>query len=461
MAGRKMDTPIVDFVKRYAESDMTRFHMPGHKGHVFFGCEPLDITEIKGADVLRGSEGIIRESQNNAAALFGSGASFYSTEGSTLCIKAMLAILKIAHGTFSKGERPYILAARNVHRSMMDACALLDFDIRFLHGESSMGICSSILHVEALEEAMRACDTMPLGVYVTSPDYLGQIADIAGLSKVSEKWGIPLLVDNAHGAYLHFLEKEMHPMDLGAAMCCDSAHKTLPALTGAAYLHIHKDYMEQFAPYAEQALSLFSSTSPSYLLMQSLDLCNVYLAGEYRKRLVELVEMLDGLKDKMRHIGIGIRESEPLKIVVDTAKSGYFGEEISEEMREYGIECEYADQQNVVLMATAENDGRDWERLTWWAENTRLVHNRKAALTVPAIKSGAAQQVLSIREAVFAKSEFVSAREAVNRICAASTVSCPPAVPIAVSGERITEEMAELFLQFGIEKVCVIVQEGL
>ena len=93
-----MDTPIVDFVKKYIKSDMARFHMPGHKGHVFFGCEPFDITEVKGADVLRGSEGIIKESQKNAAALFGSGASFYSTEGSTLCIKAMLAILKIAHG---------------------------------------------------------------------------------------------------------------------------------------------------------------------------------------------------------------------------------------------------------------------------------------------------------------------------------------------------------------------------
>lgn len=456
-----MDTPIVDFVRQYIESDTTRFHMPGHKGHVFFGCEPFDITEIKGADVLRGGEGIIRESQKNAAALFGSGASFYSTEGSTLCIKAMLAILKIAHGGFQGGERPCILAARNVHRSMMDACALLDFDIRFVQAESSTSICSSLIHAETLEEAIRFSDTMPLGCYVTSPDYLGQMADIAGLSRVCEKWGIPLLVDNAHGAYLHFLEKEMHPMDLGAAMCCDSAHKTLPALTGTAYLHIHKDYMEQFAPYAEQALSLFSSTSPSYLLMQSLDLCNAHLSGEYREKLRETVITLGELKDKMRHIGICVKESEPLKVVIDTAKSGYSGDEIAAEMREYGIECEYADRQYVVLMAAAQNSQRDWDRLLHWAKNTKMLHHKMSPLPVPVIKGGKPEQVISIREAVFAKSEFVPVREAANRICAAGTVSCPPAVPIAVSGERITEEMVELFLQFGIEKVCVIRQEGL
>jgi Arginine/lysine/ornithine decarboxylases len=456
-----MDTPIVDFVKKYIKSDMARFHMPGHKGHVFFGCEPFDITEVKGADVLRGSEGIIKESQKNAAALFGSGASFYSTEGSTLCIKAMLAILKIAHGRHLGAGRPFILAARNVHRSMMDACALLDFDIRFLASESSMGICSSVLRAEVLEEVLRFSNVLPLGVYVTSPDYLGQIADIAGLSKVCGRWGIPLIVDNAHGAYLHFLEKGMHPMDLGAAMCCDSAHKTLPALTGAAYLHIHKDYMKQFAPYAEQALSLFSSTSPSYLLLQSLDLCNAYLAGEYRGKLGEVVGMLGRLKDKMHRIGISVRESEPLKIVLDTAECGYFGGEIAEEMREYGIECEYADQQNVVLMAAAENSAKDWERLLLWAEHTRLVHSKKEPLMPPSTKGGAAEQVLSVREAVFAQSELVPARESVNRICAAGVVSCPPAIPIAVSGERITEGMAELFLEFGIEKVCVIRQEGL
>lgn len=451
-----METPVVDFVRKYANRNMTRFHMPGHKGHVFFGWEPFDITEIKGADVLHYGNGIIRKSQENAAALFGSGATHYSTEGSTICIKAMLAILKMEHDSLLPEERPCLLAARNVHRSVMDACALLDFDVHFLQAAERRSICSSVVKPEELEKALQSCASMPLGIYITSPDYLGQMADIAGLARVSRKWGVPLLVDNAHGAYLHFLEKKIHPMDLGAAMCCDSAHKTLPALTGAAYLHIHKDYLERFEPYAGQAMTLFGSTSPSYLLMQSLDMCNAYLSGKYPEKLKKLTTRLRDLKDELQCQGICVKDSEALKIVIDTAEGGYDGEEIAEEMREYEIECEYADWQYVVLMATVENEEKDWCRLRKWANSSKLVCEKRASLPVPAIGDFPTEQVLSIREAVFAKSEYVPAAEAANRICAAETIACPPAIPIAVSGERITGEMVQAFLHYGIEKVCVV-----
>lgn len=453
---QEMKTPIIDFVKEYTQSGTTRFHMPGHKGHVFFGWEPFDITEINGADVLHHGDGIILESEKNAAVLFGSGATHYSTEGSTLCIKAMLAVLKMEHGAFVSGERPYILAARNVHRSMMDACALLDFDVCFLQKRNSKSICSSVIFPEDLEGALRKKERLPLGIYVTSPDYLGQITDIAGLVKVAKRWDIPLLVDNAHGAYLHFLEEKRHPMDLGAAMCCDSAHKTLPALTGTAYLHIHKEYLERFEPYVNQALMLFGSTSPSYLLMQSLDRCNAYLAEQYPKLLKKTVLRIGELKEGLRERGICVKESESLKIVIDTAVNGYTGEEIADEMREFAIECEYADWQNIVLMVTPENTERDFRRLLEWAENSRISVFPKEALPVRRIGEIWSEQVLTIREAVFAKSEFIPAEDAVNRICATETVSCPPAIPIAVSGERITKEMAEAFVRFGIEEVCVV-----
>lgn len=452
----EMKTPIIDFVRKYAQSGTIRFHMPGHKGHVFFGWEPFDITEISGADVLHHGDGIILESEKNATALFGSGATHYSTEGSTLCIKAMLAVLKMEHGAFEAGERPYLLAARNVHRSMMDACALLDFDVRFLHEKESKSICSSVISPEDLEEALRESFRLPLGIYVTSPDYLGQTTDIAGLAQVAKRWDIPLLVDNAHGAYLHFLEERRHPMDLGAAMCCDSAHKTLPALTGTAYLHVHKAYLERFEPYVNQALMLFGSTSPSYLLMQSLDRCNVYLSEEYPKMLREMILRIVKLKEKLREYGICVKESEPLKVVLDTAVSGYDGERIANEMREFAIECEYADGQNVVLMITPQNSEKDFERLLAWAENSQMVISKKEALPVKQIGEIQSEQVLTIREAVFAKSEFVPAEKAVNRICATETISCPPAIPIAVSGERITQEMADAFVRFGIEEVCVV-----
>ena len=247
----------------------------------------------------------------------------------SLCIKAMLAILSMEHGFKKTGERPFLLAARNVHRSMIDACALLDFDVSFLQQRESGSICSSILRAEDLEEALQSCNVPPLGIYITSPDYLGQISDISEISEVARRWKIPLLVDNAHGAYLHFLEEKKHPLDLGAAMCCDSAHKTLPALTGAAYLHIHKDYLERFEAYAGRALTLFGSTSPSYLLLQSLDRCNAYLKEGYQERLVETVQKTDKIKEKLLACGICVRQSEPLKIVIDTAANGYEGTEIA------------------------------------------------------------------------------------------------------------------------------------
>ncbi len=451
-----METPVVRFVGEYQKSKKTRFHMPGHKGHVFFGCEPYDITEIPGADVLHHGDGILAESQKNAASLFGSGATHYSTEGSSLCVKAMLAILKMEQGMDKGQQRPFLLAARNVHRSLVDACALLDFELCFLPSQKQTSICSVNISTEILEEAILQSEKKPLGVYITSPDYLGQMAELADLSKVCRKYDLPLLVDNAHGAYLHFLKQPLHPLDLGAAMCCDSAHKTLPALTGAAYLHIHCDYRERFEPYAVQALAMLGSTSPSYLLLQSLDLCNRYLSQEYPQKLEKLVDKTTVIKQELTEMGICVEHSEPLKIVFHTAKNGYDGEEIAEEMRSFFIECEYADWQSVVLMVTPENTESDWERLYCWASETRMIKKKKKALPLKVVDDIQTEWAMTIREAAFSRHIMLPVQEAVGKICAAETVSCPPAIPIAVCGERITKEMAELFLQYGIEKVCVV-----
>ena len=446
-----MDTPIADFVERYKNRRMSRFHMPGHKGHVFFGWEPYDITEIKGADVLHMGDGIIRESEKNAGRLFGSGATHYSTEGSSHGIKVMLAVLRMESGQKS----PFLLAARNIHRSMIDACALLDFDVEFIESRDVQSLCSVKITAEDVADALHSAKELPVAVYLTSPDYLGEISDISGISKVCEAFGIPLVVDNAHGAYLHFWEHS-HPLDQGAAMCCDSAHKTLPVLTGGAYLHIHKKYVERFEPYVTPAMCLFGSTSPSYLVLQSLDLCNRYLSEGYKRKLVNCVQRLENTKKHMLKYGIPIRMSEPLKLVLQTAKCGYPGEEIAEELRGFGVECEYADREQVVFMITPENTEEDFKRLEAWAEKSVLVRERKEEIAGYFSGSFRAERVLRIREAVFAKSEVISVTEAAGRVCAAETVSCPPAVPVAVCGERITEEMIRVFLECGITKVSVV-----
>ncbi len=239
-----MTTPIVDFVRSYAQSGTARLHMPGHKGQSLLGFEPLDITEICGADELYAPEGIIAESEANATRLFGTAHSYYSTEGSSQCIRAMLFLA--LQGAPQNGRRPVLLAARNAHKALLYAAALLDFDIRWLwpSAQAEGALCSCPVTAEALTGALHALAQQgisPFGVYVTSPDYLGGVQDIPALAAVCRAQGVPLLVDNAHGAYLRFLPQNCHPIAQGAAMCCDSAHKTLPVVTGGAYLHLAHD----------------------------------------------------------------------------------------------------------------------------------------------------------------------------------------------------------------------------
>ena len=232
-----MNTPIADFVKAYTLSGASRFHMPGHKGNPVIGCEMFDITEINGADVLGNADGIIAESEANAASLFNTAKTFYSTEGSTLCIKAMLALIK----KNSIKSVPKILAARNAHKAFVYACALLGLEPEWIFPKEFTHLCACELSCNELDDILKNADSLPDAVYITSPDYLGNVMDVKGLSDICHKYGIPLLVDNAHGAYLAFLNESLHPIALGADMCCDSAHKTLPVLTGGAYLHLSKN----------------------------------------------------------------------------------------------------------------------------------------------------------------------------------------------------------------------------
>lgn len=284
-----MNTPIADFVQQYAASDGVRLHMPGHKGRALLCCEPWDITEIAGADSLYEAEGIIRQSEDNATALFGSARTFYSTEGSSQCIRAMLFLCLTCRRA---GTKPVILAARNVHKAFIYAAALLDAEVVWLWPEATTSLCACPITPKTLEDALSAMDAPPAAVYLTSPDYLGNQADVAALAAVCHAHNTLLAVDNAHGAYLRFLSPSQHPLDLGADICCDSAHKTLQVLTGGAYLHVAKTAPAAFAEGGKQALALFGSTSPSYLTLASLDLCNKELAEGYSVALQGTVESL-------------------------------------------------------------------------------------------------------------------------------------------------------------------------
>lgn len=441
-----MTTPVWDFLKGYRREG--RLHMPGHKGAGPLGCERWDITEVAGADSLYEASGIIAESEGNAAALFGSGATFYSTEGSSQCIKAML-FLALRHRP--AGTPPVILAARNVHKSFVHAAALLDFEPLWLWPEEgTSSLCACPVTAEGLERALRALPAPPAAVYVTSPDYLGNLADISALAAVCHAHGTLLLADNAHGAYLRFLSPSLHPLDQGADLCCDSAHKTLPVLTGGAYLHLSKAVPAAFRESARSALALFGSTSPSYLTLASLDLCNRRLAEEYPARLKGAVRRMEDLGKTLSANGWQVEPSDPLRLTLRAPK-GLTGLDLADRLRRGGGECEYADRDFLVLMTTPENTPEDLARVS-----AALGENRAPAAPAGFPPPARGERVLSVREALFAPQETVPAEESLGRICGAPTVSCPPAVPIAVSGERIGREAAALFSYYGVQLVDVL-----
>lgn len=440
-----MKTPIVSFLKSYQEKSPVRMHMPGHKGAGILGFEGMDLTEIYGADELFAAEGIIRESEQNASSLFGC-PTYYSTQGSTLCIQTMCTIL--CQDAKSKGKKPKILAGRNAHRSFIHAAALLDFDIEWLYGKSDYLSCK--IHAEDLEKAI--IESHPTAVYLTNPDYLGNLLDIKSLASVCKKHNVLLAIDNAHGAYLRFLEPSLHPIDLGADLCCDSAHKTLPVLTGGAYLHLSESLNQVWKNDVKHFMEYFSSTSPSYLIMASLDATNEVLNTTFRNSLSECVRSLASLKNTLVQHGYTILSGEPMKITISTKEFGYTGNEIANLLMECDIYPEFYDSDYIVLMPSPYNTKDDLKRL----ETCLCGIERKPILINKPPKLEQSKKAMNVRQALFSSSITLDVSKSLGQVCSSVTVSCPPAILPVIPGEVISESSIEVMKYYGIETVRVV-----
>ncbi len=446
-----MTTPVVDFLNRYSESDYIRLHMPGHKGRSTDDFFRYDITEIDGADNLFDPKGIILESMKNASELFSSH-TYYSCEGSSLCIRAMIYLAMLEYKRIHN-EESYILAFRNVHKSFVSAIALLGIDVEWITSDVP-NYLSCPISPDELEKYLKIKEKKPAAVYVTSPDYLGNILDIKGLADVCHREGTMLLVDNAHGAYLKFLKNSLHPIDLGADICCDSAHKTLDALTGTAYLHVSDNCSEFIFNSVFRALALFASTSPSYMLIRSLDALNAHLSNNYPLELQLLEDKINKIKEELSLHGYRLLGNEPLKITIDAGDYGYSGTEFYSLLMKNKIICEYYDKQYIVIMISVSNTYKETEHLLKILLSIKkepsLVNNPPAfSLPVASIKPFDA--IRSMTE------EVKVSKKIIGSVAGDIIFNCPPAVPIVICGEIIDYNIYSALKYYGY-KTCNIIK---
>lgn len=425
--------PLENALNEYIGKDLSRFHMPGHKGAENFPeYFKYDITEVEGADSLFESSEAIFETEKRFAKIYGSGASLLSAGGSTLCIQAMLAT------ALNPGDK--LIIARNCHAAAVNTMALLDLEPIWINPRDLKGA-----------EAAFSENPEAKAVYLTSPDYFGVLSDIEAFAKLAHEHGAKLLVDNAHGAHLHFMPTEMHPIALGADMCADSLHKSLPVLTGGALLHLKDENLRETA---KQKMRLFGSTSPSYLIMLSADKCAEYLETKAKYDFAMLNGKVANLRYKAFEHGLApkTRNVEPARLVLSVKSTEMTGGEFGSKLREHGIEPEYVNDEWAVLMASPFNTEKDFERVAKFIEET--FGNGFSAFEEKLSKMP--EKAMSVRNAVFAETEGIETEKAVGRIAARLNLPCPPCIALAVPGEIIDEKIAGLLKKYGIEKINVV-----
>lgn len=439
---------IKDFCDSYAESGVIRGHMPGHKGR----GEPFaafDITEISGADSLYSANGIIAESEKETADIFRCHKSLFSAGGSTLCIQTMIALCIRAAGVKK------IAAARNCHRAFISACAMLDVQVVWICPQYDRSIISGALTARSVEEVLSGGDKFAC-VYITSPDYPGLMAPVSEISEICRKYNVPLAVDNAHGAYLRFVYDDsgvpLHPVCQGADICCDSAHKTLPVLTGGAYLHINEPALERYDNEAKDIMSLFGSSSPSYLILRSLDMCTDFMKNSAAEYFSAMCDASLRLKSRLSQLW-NIYPSEPGKLTICAPDSGLYGYELADKLREKGLECEYADDCFTVIMLT----GLTVPEIDRIGSILETIRQPRILLSLPRYSDFSLPPcAMSIRRALMSPWENICIDDAAGRICALSPSACPPGVAPVVSGEIIYENTIKILKSYRFFRINVV-----
>ncbi len=433
---------LLEKLENYADSNHLPMHMPGHKrrmgdlGNPFF----IDITEIDGFDDLHHAEGILRDAQQRAARLYGSEETHYLVNGSTAGILAAVSGCVPAGGT--------ILMARNCHQSVIHAALLRGLNTEYIYPQSTseMGISGSILAGD-VDKALRERPDIR-AVLLTSPTYDGIVSDVEAIAGAAHAHGVPLIVDEAHGA--HFPFSGYFPRDAvscGADVVVMSLHKTLPSLTQTALIHLNGTLIDREK--IRFFLRVYQTSSPSYVLMAGMDECIAWI-GENRAEFDRFGERLTRLRTDLRSMKqlklLEFPDMDRSRILVSGARAGLRGKELARRLREdYRIEAEMAGISYVCALTSVADREEDLRRLgdaflrmdagTGCTDMTEL-DPVPAALPKP-------RRFCSMQTAFDADAEWVSFTEARGRVSAGFVVPYPPGIALLTPGEEINEAILE------------------
>lgn len=433
-ADQKWNT-LQEALGAYERADCARFHMPGHKGRGLAGFWreelPLwDVTELSNTDNLHAPLGAIAGAQESMAEAYGAKASFFVVNGATNAVQAMILALD---------NRDTLLLARDCHRSAVNGAALRGIETRFVSPryDEERGL-PGMVTPEDLDRAL--AKTHASAALITSPNAYGFCADVKGLAKAAHRHGALLLVDGAHGAHYPF--SDALPRGLGgvADLFAHSQHKTMDALTQAASLHLGECRIS--AEQIRRALAMTETTSPSYLLMASLD-WSVFMArrrdwtGQVRRctALEKRIESIDGLSMMHDPVGFGVCERDRTRLVINVTKRGCTGYEAQSFLETKGVYIEMADAQRLVLITTPNDDPAWYERLI---DALNELPKRKP---LPPRKHGEGilfsenERRAGIREATFAASEQIPLLQAQGRIASEPVGIYPPGLALVMPGE--------------------------
>lgn len=459
------EAPLVKTLVEYTNEGILRFHMPGHKGGKAFpeaflyNPAALDVTEIPGMDNLYCPTGVIAQAQMLAAKTFGARHTFFMVNGSTVGIQAMIM------AACRPGDK--LIIPRNSHRSVWSAMVLAD--VKPVYVQPRYDRVNSMATQVSVQDIQRALDDNPdvVGVLVVHPNYYGMCSHLKQIERVVHDRGKLLLVDEAHGAHFVF-HPDLPPSagELGADIWVQSAHKTLPALTQGAYLHVKGPRIDERR--VAQIIAMLQTSSPSYLIMASLDWARALMEAEGRKLIDNLIEAVHHAKEQLRsHLGLltlddydrseEVEALDPTRLVLDVRPLGITGYQAEKLLRRAGVQVEMSDIHRLVLICSVADDRAIFdalvERLAKVADE--LPEHRLGPCVEyneMSISQEIPQQMMSPREAFYSIIENIPLRESVGRICAGVIGAYPPGVPRFCPGELIDKE--------GIDELLYIQRQG-